>query len=130
MVWIDEVSSFDANGGECSIKLQKNAHYMTNEKLRESSLIEFMAQAQALIGVCQMNAMALTTGFREAFIVSITDAEFTDLAEFNRSPDGQTLRVKIGPPRSLGAIAMFSGSVWTADDQCLLRANMKAFINT
>lgn len=131
MIWIDEIISFGPKGGDCLVHLNSDGAYMTNGKLRPSCLIEFIAQAQAFVGICNARKLESSAApFREAFLVAVTDANFEHWHEFQEGKDGSTLTVKVCGSRTLGPIHLFSGSVWTASNRCLGSANIKAFINS
>ena len=130
MIWIDEVISFGPKGGECLVHLKSDAGYLTRGKLRPSSLFEFVAQAQAFVGICcAMEQGSAEVAFREAFLVAVTDANLEDWRDFKDAEPGTTLTVKVSAPRSLGPINIFSGSVWTSDNICIGSTKMKAFVN-
>jgi hypothetical protein len=131
MVWIDEVLSYGPTGGECLVCIRDDAHYMTDGKIRPSSLIEFIAQARGFISVCELldSQTSEQRGLKEAFLVSITDGAFEDLEKFPEIKIDKKLFVRVGPSRSLGAISLFSGSVWTSQEHCVGSAQIKVFSN-
>jgi predicted hotdog family 3-hydroxylacyl-ACP dehydratase len=133
MVWVDEVVSYGPEGGECYVHLKTDALYFSSGHLRSSSLLEFIAQAQAMIGVCwaQINPAptSASNGLAEAFLVSITKTEFENTAVLESLGEGDTVIVRLGAYRKMGPLILFSGSVWTTDNQCLVRSQMKAFTN-
>lgn len=130
MLWVDEVLSFSSEGGECLVRLKPDAHYMTDGKLRATSLVEFMAQAYGFILICNVRSQDPdAVAFRDTFLVAVTDAHFEDLKLFPEIYSEPILYVRIGRPRSLGSIYVFSGSVWTAQNRCIGKAQIKVFAN-
>lgn len=128
MVWIDEVLSYGPEGGECVLILKDDGHYMTNGKLRASSLVEFIAQTHAFVEVCNIvKADAQAAPLTEAFLVSITDAIFEDLDQYPEILSDKKLFIQTGPARKLGAITVFSGSVRTSANNQICTANIKVY---
>ena len=128
MVWIDEVTDYGPTGGECLVRVKKDALYMDPEGLRASACVEFIAQAYGYQSIswrvyeAQPNAKPL----KRAFVAAIKDAQTCDPQVLTTIKPGDELRVKISGVRSLGPITMFNGEVMRGRE-VLATASMKVF---
>lgn len=125
MLWVDQVLSYGPLGGECTVHLKKDALYMSDGRIRPSSFIEFVAQAQAFIGLCSRKNSHADA---KVFLIGISDGVFADPDSYAQSIwENPILHVKLGPARQMGPIAIFTGTVSTPAGQILFKGKLKAF---
>lgn len=127
MVWINEVTSASAEGGECLIKLDAQAHYIGSKGIRSSSLVEWMAQGYAYVRAVQSvhGLLAAMAAPKRAYLVSIQNVQF--LADLSSLESGRSLTVRVGGYRDIGPITMFEGSVIDETGRKLATARLKVF---
>ncbi len=111
MIWIDSVTHFSEEGGECLVKLKKDEAYMDCEGLRASSLIEFMAQAHAFISICANRRDPNNKIPERAFLASIREAILPLNNDLKALQVGTVLRIQTSGHRKMGSITLFSGQV-------------------
>ena len=129
MVWIDEVTHVTATSCECVVRLKKDALYMGPDGIRESSLIEWIAQGYAFTRAAQAVCGVIPQPEKPklAFLAAITDAELDLSTAKSELKTASIVRVLINESRELGPITMFEGSVVTESGQRLASAKLKVF---
>lgn len=126
MIWIDYVVESHETGGTCLVIVDKSKYYFGEEKLRQSSFIEWMAQ-----GFGFSNALKVKQGKAEG---SVTNAF---LVGFNSVIFGQTLPqeseellITTNATRSIGPITYIEGKVQSKESGVVYcEAQLKLFSN-
>lgn len=129
MVWVDHVISYSENGGECSIQIKGDAHYMSDHGLRPSSCLEFAAQSYGFLSICireYLTGNPMNATPKRAFLASFNDAKFAPADVMSSIKEGDELRVHISGVRSMGPIILFQGKV-LKDNTVLCSTRMKVF---
>jgi predicted hotdog family 3-hydroxylacyl-ACP dehydratase len=124
-VWIDEVGTVTETRGESFVKLKANAAYMSDGKLRRSSLIEFIAQSFGY----QQAAQAVREGrviekASKAFLVSVTKCKLSETAALKAD---DTLKISIEDIHNVGPITLFNSVVTDSRGTEYARASLKVF---
>jgi predicted hotdog family 3-hydroxylacyl-ACP dehydratase len=125
MVWVDEVLSVTADGGECIVRLKPEALYNSSTGIRQSSALEFVAQSFGYIRAAQyvqglFPKVALP---KQVFLVGIRNATF-----FHQEKKATLfVRVKIKGIRPMAMLTLFEGVVENEDDLKLFEANVKVY---
>lgn len=81
MVWINQINHADSDGGECLVLLNPQAHYMDGEKVRRTSVIEWIAQAYGFVSAChkiENEGENYKGANSKAYLVSIKNILFSD----------------------------------------------------
>ncbi len=122
-VWIDE-----ATPDACYVDLKSDAPYMTNGKLRRTSLIEFIAQSFGY----QAAARALSQGkapskSSKAYLVAVTKCALKDTSALK---PGDRLEIAISDVNQIGPITLFNSTVTDPHGTELARASLKVFSET
>lgn len=124
MVWIDDVVQCDDDIGECTVRLKDDGLYFSEEGLRATSLVEFIAQSFGYISACRSRESGETRKTSKAFLVSIGSAEFGDSTQVRA---GDVLRVRISNVKRIGPITLFDGQVLLASGSVLGKASLKVY---
>jgi hypothetical protein len=133
-VWVDEVLSVTAEGGDCRILLKNSANYADgNGGIRESSFIEWMAQGFGYVCACQ--AMAGIVSAQEkpkkAFLVQVSDFESNTDPESNRIVgggwEGDWMIARVRRTHQVGPIALVEGEIISSKNVTVARAKLKVF---
>jgi predicted hotdog family 3-hydroxylacyl-ACP dehydratase len=127
MVWIDQVESVDESGGTCKVLLKKNGLQCSPEGLRQSTLVEWLAQ-----GAGFAQASVVKNSVKNAYLVSVNQLEYCDhetwlrfqekLTRLNELPI--TIHIKI--VRALGPVTLFSGEIFE-NETLLGKGTFKTF---
>jgi 3-hydroxymyristoyl/3-hydroxydecanoyl-(acyl carrier protein) dehydratase len=127
MVWIDEIINFTETSGECLTVIRADAHYMSATGLRESSCLEFIAQAY---GYCSMAfKRANNPGsppLKRAFLASFKDAKIVGIERLQAIKAGDKISTKFSGVRQIGPITMFNGQA-IHDGEVVCETQMKVF---
>ncbi len=130
-IWVDEILEVTPEGGECRVKLASTGLYMDEHCLRQSSLIEFMAQSFGYLRAAQLRAIDLSAGPNpgisapaRAYLVGVQDALFSLTRPILA---GESLTIKVSGIRQFGALTSFRGSVFASSGETLISANLKIF---
>jgi predicted hotdog family 3-hydroxylacyl-ACP dehydratase len=130
MVWVDQVLSLTEEGGTARVNLdQKDSHFFGEKGLRESSFVEFLAQAYAFTRVCQSLLSAErgseTTDkpLAKAFLVGIRDLEILP----GNLPSSGYLIVRVRTVKELSGVIVFGGSVETSAGLRLASGTLKVY---
>lgn len=127
MVWVDSVTKYGASGGECLVKVRKDAHYMSENGMRASACVEFIAQSYGFISIVhRLNENPESKPLRRAFLASISGATFSSPSDLATVMAGDELVVKISGARERGAITAFKGVVLHGT-RILCDCDMKVF---
>ncbi len=113
MAWIDEVVSLTGSTGTCRVLIDKNAHYCDeNERLRESTAIEWIAQSYAYVGslIGLRDRADDIKPSTKMFLVGVKDLILDP--NFIRIPQNlNEVHIEVEPFRSLGPVCIVSGKV-------------------
>lgn len=77
IVWIDYVLEARENGGTSMVIVDRNKHYFGKEELRQSSLIEWMAQGSGFVSAAYYKSMNINKTLHDAFLVGFMNANFS-----------------------------------------------------
>lgn len=125
MVWIDEVGEAFEAGGECFVTLKADGLYFSGERLRRTSLIEFIAQGFGYLSAARvLRAGAEPPKASKAFLVSVSKCQISPTEALKA---GDRLRVVLADSKSLGPITLFYGSVVGPTGEEFCRAHLKVF---
>jgi predicted hotdog family 3-hydroxylacyl-ACP dehydratase len=124
-VWIDEVSWVKADEGECRVRLKADANYMDpTGNPRDSSFVEWMAQAYGYVGACQI-ITGLVSAERppsRTFLAHVRDFERSTASV---QPE-DVLQIHVRKTHQLGPLLLIEGKV-TQGDRALAQAKLKLF---
>jgi predicted hotdog family 3-hydroxylacyl-ACP dehydratase len=127
MVWVDEVLSASASEGECRVKIDPSALYMSEGAIHPMSCVEWIAQGFAYVRAAYFMEIGYGEQGRalEAYLVAVRDAEFMfepdDLREI------QELIVRVHSFREFGTLIMLTGEVKLPSGRVLMRAGLRVF---
>lgn len=126
-IWVDEIIEVTENGGQCRVRLESSGLYLDDHGLRQSSLIEFMAQSYGYIRAAQLRLGFLSDRPppNRAFLVAIQDAVFR--AEPARPGVGDALTITASDIRELGPITAFNAVVFNEMGALLASAKLRIF---
>ncbi|MBC7691971.1 MAG: AMP-binding protein [Methylotenera sp.] len=132
-IWIDQINSISADPttleGECSVRFDPAANYASDGKLRQSSALEWIAQAYGYVSTCTLLSQA-TSGLKKpekAYLVAITNAEWSEAASAASLKPGAELRIRVRRTHQMGHLSLIEGSVLTDTGQLLAKAQIKLF---
>jgi hypothetical protein len=84
-IWVDEIISFDSRGGRGRVFLDPSAHYFDETELRQSSLVEFVAQSY---GYCFVLSEIFNnkqiSNVSQTMIAEIRNVKYENLDVFNK----------------------------------------------
>lgn len=129
MVWITRVLSANEISGICETVLDPNHPSRSPNGLRQSSLIEFMAQAFGF-----SHAAILKKTSDQAFLASVSQLIYCEeeiwmnFQEQLRISQSLTLTTEVSVVRVLGPITLISGEV-RYQSTSLAKGNLKVFSN-
>ena len=129
-VWVDEVTWVKADEGECRIHLRQSANYADGQgHIRDSSFVEWMAQAYGFVCACQAltEIMNMSEKPKKAFLVQISDFEMSQEPAANRIVEGDWISVRVKRSHQVGPIALVDGVVLSSKELVLARAKIKLF---
>lgn len=128
MVWIDEVTEYRADGGECLITLRGDGLYMSRRGLRAPSCLEFIAQAYGFCWIAYVTRIQDpgASPMARAFLAAFKDANFAAPERLSRVKAGDQLVVRISNRRPMGPIAAFKGEV-LHQGEVIAAAQMRTF---
>jgi 3-hydroxymyristoyl/3-hydroxydecanoyl-(acyl carrier protein) dehydratase len=127
MVWVDYVVDCSATEGECIVNVRGDAHYMSENGMRASACVEFIAQSYGFMSIAyRVNKNPDSQPLKRAFLASIGGAVFAPSAEIAKVKAGDELRVKISNARERGPITAFKGAVLHGST-VLCSCDMKVF---
>jgi hypothetical protein len=127
MVWIDEVQSALENEGVCTVSLTKTGMQCSSRGLRQSTLVEWLAQ-----GAGFAQAAFLEQSAKNAYLAAVNSLEYCSENEWDEFQkelklfEAVTITLKLRLLRKLGPITIFSGEVY-AKEKCLGKASFKTF---
>lgn len=124
MEWIDEVHEFDDVRGVCLVYINATRLYCSNNMLRQSSCIEFIAQSFGFVTAANIKKKTgLVTPVDSAFLVGITKAKFcSTLVKANEIVLIETIK-----EREIGQIAFVKGIVRTKSGEIICEATLKLY---
>ncbi len=129
MVWVDHVLSGDQASGSCRITLNPKAHYCSETSLRQSSLIEWIAQS---FGYVRAAVTDLTSS--RAYLAAVRDVEFCEEKVWNQFAcnlkEGDTATVHVKILRTLSPITLAAGEVYGPEGTLLVKASFKLYIES
>lgn len=129
MIWVDQVRAFTETGGETTVLLKADAHYMRDDgSLRPSSCLEFVAQSYGFISIChrEFSGNPVSRPPQRAFLASFNDAKFAGKDLFKDLKPGDELQIHLSGARAMGPIILFQGRV-SHGETVLCECRMKVF---
>jgi len=129
-VWVDEVLSVTADGGDCRIILKNSANYSDGKgSIRESSFIEWMAQGFGFVCACQALAGIVSAQEKpeKAFLVQISDFELNSDPDSNHFTEGDWMIARVKRTHQVGPIALVDGEIISSKNVTVARAKLKVF---
>ena len=111
MVWVDEVVAVTPTHGECSVKLNKTALYMSSEGLRQSSMIEWLAQSFAYVRATQHLCGLLPPVAKpnRVFLVGVRDAKYSVPFSQLKLTEDSVFRIRVGNIRERPLFSFLTG---------------------
>lgn len=124
MVWIDDVLEHGAEGGSTQTVLKTDGLYFSQNRLRESSFIEFTAQAYAFCNLAHLRSSGATdTVHSRAYLAAVKDFQFHNLPDLK---PGDVIVTKVKKTRAFGPITLVKGTCFV-DDQLVSSCELKVF---
>ena len=127
MVWIDQVLSADATHCHCSLVLDPDSAAFGKSGLRQSSLIEWMAQ-----GFGFAHASQLECNSSKAYLVTMKDIEYcprNEWDDFCRGiKTGDQAFITVDTLKTLGGLTVLKGEVKSQLGLVLARGSFKVFV--
>lgn len=124
MVWIDSVLEHAADGGTTQTELKPEGLYFTKARLRESSFIEFTAQAYAFCNLAHLRAGGETDAVHSrTYLAAVKDFKFSNLPSLK---PGDIITTKVKKTRAFGPITLVTGLCYL-EDQLLSSCELKVF---
>ncbi len=115
MLWVEKILSSDGLKGTCWLKIEKGAHYMGPSELRQSAMIEWMAQSYGLVSSKQK--------VKRAMVVSFEDFSFS----INIPQIGDEIFIKVALQRILGPQHFVEGLVLSKDGHIFCQGKLRLF---
>ncbi len=128
LLWIDNVLSVTELKGSCSVTLDADAHYMSSNGLRSSSMFEFVAQCFGFVRAAQYLSGASPTKSvppKNVFLVAVSNAKYSTDTPWPSA--GDTIHIHVQGIREFGPLTLFEGEVTTPDGLPLFCTQMKVF---
>ena len=124
MVWVDRLLKFGPDGGIGVTVVNKNALYMTDNELRSSACMEFVAQTYAFNNAAVLKAAgAPVDPNRRAFLAAINDFKILEWPTF---PEGAELITEVKKERQFGLISIITGRI-TWGDTLIATGELKVY---
>lgn len=129
MVWVDQVDRVEKDSGECSLRIQEDGLYRSLEGIRQSSLIEWVAQSFGYLSAAQviLGMRSQSQQPKQVFLAGLRDARFYDLENEDELNPGRKITIKIEGAREIGPLTLFDGSVLTESGKLIFQVNLKVF---
>ena len=116
MVWVKKILWSDEDGGECLVDLNEIPLASSGGFLRQSSMIEIMAQSFGFVMAhYHYHLKSQYTGFKKTFVISYKKMSFSN----HHIKEDKTLRIKVKKEREVSTIAFVNGEVYSTDRQYL-----------
>jgi hypothetical protein len=129
MIWVDEVVAVTTTGGECRVLLNRDALYMDSDGVRQSAMIEWIAQSfgyvravQNIFGLIPQNEPPSRT-----LLIAVRDGVFhSPLNEFDLDKE-KVLHFKVSNIKDMSPLLLFDGMVSSQEGRCLFSARITAY---
>lgn len=128
-IWVDQILSITKNEGIGQVQFDLSKPYCTNQELRKTACIEFIAQSfgYAVVLSDLLNITNVPKG-QHAFIVDVRNVDFHSNSEIFKMKNGEMLNIETLCTNDFGNFKVVKGKVLLRD-QILASADMKVFIN-
>jgi predicted hotdog family 3-hydroxylacyl-ACP dehydratase len=129
-VWVDEVRSVAPNEGVCRVYLRTSAHYAdARGRIRESSYVEWIAQAYGFVAACQVLSGIAPEEKRpeKTFLVQIRDLKLSEEPAATLISEGDWIDVHVKRTHRLGPLALIEGEVRSSKEVVLARVKLKLY---
>ena len=126
MIWIDQITDFNAEGGEAVVTLKEDALYMTDGQLRPTATIEFVAQTYGFVAACQnlSRPAGERSSIQKAFLVGIRNA---DLDKVGVLRAGTVVKIRVGNVKFVGPVQILDGHVSLENGETIAAINLKLY---
>ena len=123
MIWIDDVHQVSDTSGSCLVHLKGGAHYMSEVGPRQSSAVEWMAQAYGYVCAARAYQKDDHSSANKAFLAQVRKAVFK-----HSIPKSGTLLVEVEEKRVLGPLCLISSRMKDfKTGKVLVEAELKLF---
>lgn len=123
MLWVDYIVSAREDGGECLIKLDKSKHYFSENGLRQTAYIEWMAQGFGFVSA-MYHSQNNHQSIEKAFLVAIEKMSFSEIMPV----EGDEVMVEVKHIRTVGPLSYVEGRVYLKEkDLTYCRGLLKLF---
>jgi hypothetical protein len=127
-IWIDQLIETQFRFGKSLVHIKARANYMSQEGLRPSSAIEFVAQtygyavvANDLLGIQKADTASQT------YIAEINNVVFNENL-FKQVKDQDQLFIESRCTHDFGPLKVITGTVKNNKEQCLATVGLKVFV--
>ncbi len=107
MVWIDAVVDVSEDSGTCLIKIDSRKHYFSNQGVRQSALIEWMAQGFGFVSAERARRSAIDGSLEKAFLVGAEKVKFGG----KLPEEGEEVLVTLTTVRKIGPLNYVEGKM-------------------
>lgn len=136
LLWIDKVDWSNINEGVCSLLLNKEAHYFDFEKIRNSSFLEWMAQAYGFIRACSTLTKTKNTeskNLQKTFLAAVNHFEI-EAHQWGASKlhakdllQNKKIFIHMKTVKELAPLFSISGEIKNEDGCLLAKGNLKVY---
>jgi predicted hotdog family 3-hydroxylacyl-ACP dehydratase len=129
MVWIDQVIQATKNSGECSLRIKSEGYYQSEAGVRQSSLIEWVAQSYGYVSAVQvgLGLRQVNQQPKQVFLAGLRDAQFFCRTDEDELRPGKLVKIRVENSREIGPLTLFDGSVISESGKTLFKVNLKVF---
>lgn len=113
MVWIDYVLEADTTGGSCLVKIDPAKHYYSDEGVRQSAFIEWMAQGYGFVNAHFAKEQGMNQTLEKAFLVGVDKMTF----QGKMPTSGEEIIVSVKTIRNVGPISYVEGKIYSQGTQ-------------
>jgi 3-hydroxymyristoyl/3-hydroxydecanoyl-(acyl carrier protein) dehydratase len=123
MIWVSRVMASDENSSHCEADLERDGPQFDSLGLRQSSVVELMAQSLGYSQAALSNEKA-----QKAYLVSLKDIRYSSEEVWNAySSTGGTVAIYLSVIKILGPLSLISGVVKTREGVLLAEGTFKCF---
>jgi predicted hotdog family 3-hydroxylacyl-ACP dehydratase len=127
MVWIDRVTSAGETGGTAEARFDLSGPQCDSHGLRQTSLIEMMAQAMGYIHAAHQPSVS-----QQAFLAALKNIEYCSPEAWRTyqsalAEEENALFISVSVVRVLGPVTLVAAQVAAPDGTVLARGELKLF---
>lgn len=129
MVWIDEVIAVDTEGGECQVRLKRDALYMSTDGVRQSAMIEWLAQSLGYIRAVQNLCGLIEQGKppSRTLLVSVRNGIYHTPCDMLGLDKEEVLSLKVQNIKMISPLLFSEGTVSTRAGVLLFSARITGY---